>query len=106
MKKLLSAIFILLLTHTLANAQELEAQSAPLRINLVRDTEAPKVFIVYHNEGRANSNGKVPVELRVLDGSGIRSVSINGRERMDGTVRDSVGFYGEYYKEDEITVTA
>jgi hypothetical protein len=85
---------------------EFEAQSAPVRINLVKDAEAPEVFMVYRNEGRINSNGKVDVEFRVYDGSGIKSVTINGRERMDGSSKDSVKFHADFYSDEEIFVKA
>ena len=106
MKKLVLSVIVLLLTHLLVQAQEIEAQSAPLRINLVKDTEAPQVFMAYRNEGRVNNNGKVDVEIRVYDGSGIKSLTVNGRERMDGTVRDTVRFNAEFYNDDEIFIRA
>lgn len=106
MKKLLSFIIIVLVALTAVHAQELEAQSAPLRINLAKDTETPHVFMGYRNEGRVNNNGKVEVEFRIFDVSGLKSVLINGRERMEGAVKDSVKISAEYYKDEEVIVTA
>jgi len=106
MKTLLSVVAVILLTHSLLRAQELEAQSAPIRISLVKDIEPPHVFITYRNEGRVSSNGKVEVEIRVFDGSGITLLTVNGKDRMEGTVRDSVKFNAEFYNDDEIFIRA
>lgn len=106
MKKLVFGLAAILMIHSLSYSQELEAQSAPLRINLVKDTEAPQIFLAYRNDGRVNNNGKVDVEIRVFDGSGIKSLTINGRERMDGTSKDSVNIYSEFYNDDEVFVRA
>jgi len=104
MKKILPVIVALFLIHSLVWAQEFEGQSAPVRVSMIRDTEPPQVFWVYRNEGRPNSAGRIGIDIRVLDQAGIKSVTINGRERMDGGVKDSVGFAVEFYNEDEVYV--
>ena len=104
MKKILTGIVAMFFMQTLVLAQEFEGQSAPVRVSMIKDTEPPQVFMVYRNEGRLNTSGKVGVEIRVMDRSGIKSVMINGRERMDGGIKDSVGFAIEFYNEDEVNV--
>jgi hypothetical protein len=62
--------------------------------------------MAYRNDGRVNNSGKVDVEIRVFDASGIKSLAVNGRERMDGTVKDTVRFNAEFYNDDEVFIRA
>ena len=100
------ALFLLLMA-TSSNAQEVVATSKPMRINLAaKDANAPDVFLVYKNSGAINAKGKVDVEIRVFDPSGISHVVINNDERMEDEPQDSVKFKDEFLPDEEISVVA
>ncbi len=105
LKETIALLFFLLSVYSYA--QEFEASSKPLRINFTtKDVHAPDVFLVYKNRGVINAKGKVEVEIRVFDVSGISHVVINSEERMEEEPMDSVKFDGEFVADEEVLVIA
>ncbi|WKZ61315.1 MAG: caspase family protein [Cyclobacteriaceae bacterium] len=89
MKNLLRNFLLvgLYLLPILLFSQEIEATSNPVKVSFkTQETNAPEIFMIYQNSGIPNDEGKVEVNIRVLDESGITELKINN---------ESVGVNGQ-----------
>ena len=98
-------LLMVILTHR-GMAQDAEAFTKPIRINLAyKDVTPPDIFLSYKNGGTI-SQGKVEIDVTILDKGGVSYVAINNEERINKLSGDSLVFALAFNQGEELSVIA